>query len=76
MCKIKYFLFFKKYIHNLFWGSVGFHMSFFKIDFKFMYPNNLKKNLTSEIREQLKKSRLGILTNENDFLVKNLKKPG
>ena len=41
-----------------------------------MNMNKLNKNLTSEIREQLKKSRLGILTNENDFLVKNLKKAG
>tara|TARA_B100000989_G_scaffold45979_1_gene29566 strand:+ start:252 stop:377 length:126 start_codon:yes stop_codon:yes gene_type:complete len=41
-----------------------------------MYPNKLKKNLTTEIKEQLKKSRLDLLTNENDFLVKNLKKAG
>ena len=41
-----------------------------------MDPNKSKKSLTTEIREQLKKSRLGILTNENDFLVKNLKKAG
>tara|TARA_B100000886_G_scaffold138710_1_gene93816 strand:+ start:687 stop:842 length:156 start_codon:yes stop_codon:yes gene_type:complete len=42
----------------------------------FMNSNKLKNNLISEIRDQLKKSRLSILTNENDFLVKNLKKPG
>ena len=41
-----------------------------------MYPNKLKNNLTVEIKEQLKRSRIGILTNENDFLVKNLKKAG
>ena len=41
-----------------------------------MNPNKLKKNLTTDIREQLKKSRLDILTNENVFLVKNLKKAG
>ena len=35
-----------------------------------------KKNLTSEIKKDLKKSNLEVLTNENDFLVKNLKKAG
>ena len=41
-----------------------------------MNPNKLKKNLSTEIREQFKKTRIDILTNENDFLVKNLKKAG
>ncbi len=41
-----------------------------------MNPKKTKKNLTSEIKEQLKKSKLNDLTNENDFLVKNLKKAG
>ena len=36
----------------------------------------IKKNLTSEIKKELKKSNLEVLTNENDFLVKNLKKAG
>ena len=35
-----------------------------------------KKNLTLEIKKDLKKSKLKVLTNENDFLVKNLKKAG
>ncbi len=35
-----------------------------------------KKSLTSEIKKELKKSKLEVLTNENDFLVKNLKKAG
>jgi len=35
-----------------------------------------KKDLTSEIKKELKKSNLKVLTNENDFLVKNLKKAG
>jgi len=30
----------------------------------------------SEIKKQLEKSKLEVLTNENDFLVKNLKKAG
>ena len=38
--------------------------------------NKLKNNLTTETKEQSKKSKLDLLTNENDFLVKNLKKAG
>ena len=41
-----------------------------------MNPNKIKKNLTTEIKEHLKKSKLDVLTNENDFLIKNLKKAG
>jgi len=35
-----------------------------------------KKNLNPEIKKGLGKSKLEVLTNENDFLVKNLKKAG
>ena len=41
-----------------------------------MNLNNTKKNLTPEFKKILKKSKLDDLTNENDFLVKNLKKAG
>ena len=41
-----------------------------------MNINETKKNLTSEINKEMKKSKLKVLTNENDFLVKNLKKAG
>ena len=41
-----------------------------------MNSNKFKKNLTTEIKENIKKSKLDVLTNENDFLVKNLKKAG
>ena len=41
-----------------------------------MNQNETKKNLNSEIKKELKKSKLELLTNENDFLVKNLKKAG
>ena len=41
-----------------------------------MNLNETKKNLTHEIKNELKKSKLEVLTNENDFLVKNLKKAG
>ena len=40
---------------------------------------NLKetnKEMNSEIKKELEKSKLKVLTNENDFLVKNLKKAG
>ena len=41
-----------------------------------MNINETKKNLNLEINKELKKSKLEVLTNENDFLVKNLKKAG
>jgi len=52
-------------------------MSFFlKLIFKFMNTNKIKKNPTTEIKEKIKKSKFDVLTYENDFLVKNLKKAG
>ena len=36
----------------------------------------IKKNSTTESKEKFKKSKFDLLTNENDFLVKNLKKAG
>ena len=41
-----------------------------------MNPNKIKNNPTTEIKEKLKKSKFDLLTNENDFLVKSLKKAG
>ena len=41
-----------------------------------MNSNKIKKDITTEIKEKLKKSKFDVLTNENDFLVKNLKKAG
>ena len=41
-----------------------------------MNLNETKKVLNPEIIKELKKSKLKVLTNENDFLVKNLKKAG
>ena len=49
---------------------------FLRLIFKFMYTNKIKKNPTTEIKEKLKKSKFDLLTNENDFLVKSLKKAG
>ena len=41
-----------------------------------MNLNETKRNSTPEIKTDFKKSKLEVLTNENDFLVKNLKKAG
>ena len=41
-----------------------------------MNLNESKKDLNREIKKDLEKSKLEVLTNENDFLVKNLKKAG
>ena len=41
-----------------------------------MNLNETKKDLNPEIKKKSKKSKLEVLTNENDFLVKNLKKAG
>ena len=49
---------------------------FFRLTFKIMITNKIKKNPTTEIKEKIKKSKFDVLTNENDFLVKNLKKAG
>ena len=41
-----------------------------------MKSNKIEKYLTTKIKEKLKQSKFVVLTNENDFLVKNLKKAG
>ena len=41
-----------------------------------MNLNDSKKDLNPEIKKEFEKSKLEVLTNENDFLVKNLKKAG
>ena len=41
-----------------------------------MNLKEIKKDLNLKIKKELEKSKLNFLTNENDFLVKNLKKPG
>ncbi len=38
-----------------------------------MNPNETKKDLNPEIKKELEKSKLEVLTNENDFLVKTQK---
>ena len=41
-----------------------------------MNLNETKKDFNPENRKELEKSKFKVLTNENDFLVKNLKKAG
>ena len=41
-----------------------------------MNHNETKKYLNPEIKKELEKSKLEVITSENDFLVKNLKKAG
>jgi len=41
-----------------------------------MNLNKFKKDLFPEIKKNTKKSKFDVLTNENDFLVKNLRKAG
>ena len=41
-----------------------------------MNLNEKKKITIPEIKKESKKSKLELLTNENDYLVKNLKKAG
>ena len=41
-----------------------------------MNLNEVKKDLNPEIKKDFEKSKLVVFTNENDFLVKNLKKAG
>jgi len=41
-----------------------------------MNQSETKRNFTPEIKKKVKKSKLEVLTKENDFLVKNLKKAG
>ena len=68
---------FKKKLSTFFFGD---HYDFqcFQIILSVnpMNLNETKKDLDTEIKKQLEKSKLEVLTNENDFLVKNLKKAG
>ena len=41
-----------------------------------MNLNETKKDINLETKKEVQKSKLKVLTNENDFLVKNLKKAG
>ena len=76
MCKIKYYLLLRKNYPQIFFG-----FTMISTEFKISSPNPMnlnetKKDLNPEIKKALEKSKLEVLTNENDFLVKNLKKAG
>ena len=77
MCKIKYYLLLRKNYPQIFFGITMISSAFSKIlNSILMNLNEAKMNLNPEIKKKLKKSKLEVLTSENDFLVKNLKKPG
>ena len=77
MCKIKYYLLLSKNYPQFFFG-ITMISTVFEIILRtnLMNLNETKKDLNPEIRKELEKSKLKVLTNENDFLVKNLKKAG
>ena len=77
MCKIKYYLLLRKnYPQIFFWDHYDFICLLNNLRTNLMNLNKTKKDLNPEIRKELEKSKLEVLTNENDFLVKNLKKAG
>ena len=77
MCKIKYYLLLRKNYPQILFGIIMITNVFKKIlSINTMNLNETKKNLNPETKKELKKSKLEVLTNENDFLVKSLKKAG
>ena len=73
----KIFSFFKKKLSTNFFGDHYDHNCLLNnLLTNFMNINKTKKDLNPEIKKELEKSKLKVLTNENDFLVKNLKKAG
>ena len=77
MSKIKYYLFLRKNYPHFFLGITKISIVFLIIlSTNPMNLNKTTKDLNPEIKKELEKSKLKVLTNENDFLVKNLKKAG
>ena len=77
MCKIKYYLLLRKNYPHFFFGITRILVVFcIYLSTDPMNLNETKKDLNLEIKKELEKSKLKVLTNENDFLVKNLKKAG
>ena len=77
MCKIKYYLLLRKNYPQIFFG-ITMISTVFQIILRtnLMNLNETKKSLNLETKKEVEKSKLKVLTNENDFLVKNLKKAG
>ena len=68
---------FKKKLSTIFfWDHYDFNCLLKTLRINLMNLNETKKDLNPEIKKELEKSKLKVLTNENDFLVKNLKKAG
>ena len=77
MCKIKYYLLLRKNYPQIFFGiTMILNALWIILSPNPMNLNETKKDLNPEIKKELEKSKLEVLTNENDFLVKNLKKAG
>jgi len=77
MCKIKYYLLLRKNYPHFILGITKITTVFqIILSVNPMNLNETKKDLNPEIKKELEKSKLKVLTNENDFLVKNLKKAG
>ena len=76
MCKIKYYLYLWKINPQFFLGISKIFDDLLVLVLTFMNLNKFKKALVPEIKNFTKKSKFDVLTNENDFLVKNLKKAG
>ena len=71
MCKIKYFLFLKNISIFCFNDQQDVRLQIFSLTLKIMNINKIKKNPITEIKEKFKNSKFDVLTNENDFSVKN-----
>ena len=68
---------FKKKLSTLFfWDQYDFKCLLNNFKKNLMNLNETKKNFNHEIKKEFEKSKLKVLTNENDFLVKNLRKAG
>ena len=66
----------KKLSTNFFWDHYDPNCLLSNFKYKLMNLNDTKKDLNLETKKEVEKSKLKVLTNENDFLVKNLKKAG
>ena len=69
-------IFKKKLSTNFIWDHYDFNVLQKILRTNLMNLNETKKDLNLETRKEVEKSKLKVLTNENDFLVKNLKKAG
>ncbi len=76
MCKIKYNLFLFKFPTVSFSSRYDFLLNSLNIVFFIMEKIKIQNDLVNEIKKEKKKSKIDILSQENELLVKSLKKPG